>query len=289
MDSHPSPLPRPLRIAGYQGVEINVWDYAGGGPPLLLCHCTGTMGRIWDPVAAKLQSQFRLLAVDARGHGDSAKPEERLAHAWANCGRDLLAVIDALELGPGIRAAGHSGGAAHVAYAEHARPGAFSRVALIDAIIGPAEVFAGEAPLAVKARRRKAVFPDRKTARERLASKPPMNDWRPEALDAYIEHGLTPLPDGSLTLKCPREIEAWHYELGGACDLFERLGDLQFESLLITGGRSEIAPLVEAQRERLKKTHYEMIPGAGHFIPQQMPEETAGMLAAWFTAPPLTA
>ncbi|MCH7910243.1 MAG: alpha/beta fold hydrolase, partial [Candidatus Hydrogenedentes bacterium] len=62
------------RVTGFDGVALNVWDLGGDGPPLLLCHCTGTHGRVWDPLLPRLLEHFHVYAPDTRGHGDSEKP-----------------------------------------------------------------------------------------------------------------------------------------------------------------------------------------------------------------------
>ena len=41
--------PAAVKVEGHGGVGLCVWDYGGAGPDLLFCHCTGTMGRIWEP------------------------------------------------------------------------------------------------------------------------------------------------------------------------------------------------------------------------------------------------
>ena len=86
-------------MPGYLGVDINVFDYGGDGPPLLLAHCTGTHARMWDPVVAHLLEDFRVVAPDTRGHGDSEKPENLDAYVWRYSGHDLLSVIDNLVKG----------------------------------------------------------------------------------------------------------------------------------------------------------------------------------------------
>lgn len=266
-------------IAGHGGVGIRVLEYGpAAGVPLLLCHCTGTFARIWEPVIARLGAGYRVLAIDSRGQGDSDQPLDRDAYVWANSGRDVLAVIDALALGHGLLAAGHSGGAAHLAYAEMLRPGTFRKVVLMDAIIGPREVFPGESPLAALVRRRKNTFENLDTARARLRSKPPMNTWTPETLETYLAHAFRTQADGTLVLKCPGDVEAWMYEHGGACDVFERLGELQFEALVVAGAEGYGVDLATGQAERLPHARYVAVPGAGHFIPQEQPDAVAGLL-----------
>lgn len=270
--------PTARRIAGYGGVGIHVWDYGGGGPPLVLCHCTGTLARIWDPVVAELDEAFRVCAPDTRGHGDSDTPEDPEAYSWIHTGRDLLNVIDALDLGSGLVAAGHSAGAAQIAYAEWLKPGTFSRALLIDPIIGPAESFSGPNPLAEGARRRRNVFKNRAYARERLGSKPPMNAWDPRALEAYIAHGLADRADGRVELKCPGATEAEVYEHSGATDLYEHLGDLELEVTLVTSDRSDVRMLAELQRNRFKQCTFVQLEGPSHFIPQEQPGTVATLI-----------
>ena len=274
--------PRTLRVPSFDGLSINVVDYGGAGPTLLLSHCTGTFARIWDPVVARLDGRFHVYAVDSRGQGDSEQPQDFNAYPWINSGRDLLAVIDALALGPGIFAAGHSAGGAHVGYAELIRPGAFARVMLIDAIIGPAELFAGENRLAEISRRRRNTFESLGVARERLGGKPPMGHWVPEALEAYLANAFRVQDDGQLVLKCPGPVEAWMYEHGGACDLFERLSDLTAPTLVIAGGDSYVAALAEMQFHRLPDAKHIALENVGHFIPQEDPDATARLIMEWF-------
>lgn len=274
--------PTAMDVMGSGGTRICVWDYGGEGPPLLLAHCTGTLGRIWDPVVRRLGGAFRCLSVDTRGHGDSAPPQRREDLSWNLSGLDLLAVIDSLALGDGLFAVGHSAGGAHLAYAALERPGVFRRAVLIDPIIAPSTAFGSENPLSAKVRRRVNHFESRAIAKERFQSKPPMNTWSPDALDAYIEHAFAPREDGAITLKCPGDREAWFYELGGAHDVFERLNELNFPVLLITGSESYVAPLAAAQAGRLPDVQEITVQGAGHFIPQEKPDEVAKLLGDWF-------
>jgi pimeloyl-ACP methyl ester carboxylesterase len=118
-------------------------------------------------------------------------------------------------------------------------------------------------------------------ARARFASKPPMNTWSPAVLSAYVNHGLVQKPDGQVTLKCPKQVEAWLYEVGGASDLFEHLPELQSEILLLSGSLSDVRPLVLLQHPRLSRGTLEIVEGAGHFLPQEHPEITAMHLKAW--------
>lgn len=277
------PEPLPVEAVSRDGVAIRAWDYGGAGPVLMCCHCTGTCGRIWEPILRHFTGDYRFIAVDARGHGDSGKPTAREAYSWPLLGTDLLAVLDALGLDH-VMAAGHSGGATQVVAAALQRPGAFTRVALLDAIVGPPAFFAGPSRMAAAARRRKNHFDSREDAFERFRTRPPLAQWDDAALRAYIDYAIEDDPGGGVRLKCPGELEAYYYELGGQDDGFDRLGTLEAPALLVTAERSDIRPLVALQRQALPGAGFVELPGYGHFFPLDAPGETAAVLEEWFAA-----
>ncbi|MFP4502946.1 MAG: alpha/beta fold hydrolase [Candidatus Hydrogenedentota bacterium] len=278
----PPPAPVAIRVEGHGRLPINVWDYGGDGPPLVLCHCTGAVARVWDPVIGRLCGRYRPIAIDTRGHGDSGRPAQRADYAWAHSGRDILAAVDSLCPGTGLWAVGHSGGAAHIAYAALQRPGVFSRAVLIEAIVGPPEAFEGDSTLADNARRRRNTFESRADARRRFRSKPPMNTWHEEALEAYVQHGLTVQKHGGVHLKLPGEIEAFCYEMGGAHDVYDQLAQMSLPALLVAGSESNCRFLVAGQAARMPAVQERIVAGAGHFIPQERPATTAGLIDGWF-------
>ncbi len=271
-------------IESRDGLALKVWDYGGDGPPLLCCHCTGTLGRIWDPVVALLGDRFRVIAPDTRGQGDSERPADYDAFDWRHSGQDLLQILDALGIESPVRAVGHSAGSAQIAYAEHFRPGTFERAVLIDPIIGPRAAFQGERPLAKLVRKRINDFESLEDARARYVAKPPMRTWTPETVDAYMAHAFVAREDGGITLKCPGNVEAYFYEHGGVCDIYEVLGALAFEVLLVTGSESNVKALVEHQATRLRHVELRAVKGASHFIPQEQPELIATWIREWFGA-----
>ncbi len=270
--------PTAIRVDGYHDVGINVWDFGGDGPPLVLAHCTGTHSRVWDPLVPGLLPYFHVYAYDTRGHGDSDKPEDPASYRWDYSGHDLLAVIDALDLGPGISAVGHSAGGSGICYAEMHRPGAFSQVVLLDPIIGSKEAFSGPNALAAKSRRRRNDFDSFEAAIERYSSRPPLNVWDADALEAYVRFGFFTREDGGVRLKCPGEIEAAVYDGSGATDVFENLGELKFQVTLVTADESDCRRLAEAQRPRYSDVDFIMLEGCGHFIPQERPSEVTALI-----------
>lgn len=68
----------------------------GSGPPVVLLHGGALDHRMWDDQVAPLAAAgFRVLAVDARGHGRSSTPTSPFRHT-----DDLAALLTGLDLGP---------------------------------------------------------------------------------------------------------------------------------------------------------------------------------------------
>lgn len=88
-------LPVTERTIDAGGTELRVTEF-GSGAPLLLLHGIGSRAVSWLPVAATLGREFRVHALDQRGHGASAKPAT--GYVLADYARDLDAAIEALGL-----------------------------------------------------------------------------------------------------------------------------------------------------------------------------------------------
>lgn len=269
----------------HAATAIQVWDYAGGDPAILFCHCAGGCARLWDPVIKYLRLSNRLLAVDARGHGDSDKPRHPSAYTWQGFAEDILAVAEFMGLAPSLLGVGHSGGAATLVHAAWKCPGLFSHLVLMDAIIAPPEFFSEVGVLVDAARNRKEVFASREEARDRLGGKPPMNAWHPEVLESYLDYALYLQEDGTLRLKCPPKIESWIYGCGGMTDLYEHLAEVRSKVLIITGENSYMVSYAHLQHSRLPHAELVTLPETGHFIPQERPQEVAELIASFLGRP----
>ena len=58
------------------GVETYYELYGESGEKVLLLHGWGCDHKLMEPVAEQLQKQFRVLAIDFPGHGESGRPPE---------------------------------------------------------------------------------------------------------------------------------------------------------------------------------------------------------------------
>ena len=263
------------------GVTIPVHDLGGSGPPLLLCHATGFHGLVWGPFAGLLAERFRVWSLDFRGHGD-AGPPPALPLDWRGVGDDVLAVVDELGLERPF-GFGHSMGGAALLLAEASRPGTFGALVCFEPIVFPMEgPPGGRGDLAAGARRRRADFASRDEAFANFASKPPLSSFAPEALRAYVDHGLADRPGGGVTLKCRPEVEAATYEGAPAHPGWSRLPEVRCPTTVMTGETTDAVggELARLQAGRLPEGRVEVLPGVGHFGPMEDPPLVARAVEA---------
>jgi pimeloyl-ACP methyl ester carboxylesterase len=90
------------------------WGGDGGRPPVLLHHgFVANAHANWDVtgvVDALVAAGHRVIAPDARGHGDSDKPHDPARYGEARMAEDLVALVDALGVGE-VDLVGYSMGA----------------------------------------------------------------------------------------------------------------------------------------------------------------------------------
>lgn len=273
----PTPTHRFLTV---QDVRLHVVDWGGEGPPAILLHATGFHARLWDPIARRLSSRFRVLAPDARGHGDSEKP--KTGYAWSVFIADIIGLMDALGL-RGAIAVGHSMGATTLAGAAAERSDLFERIVLLDMVLFPREfreLPEAHNPMVAAARNRRQHWSSREEIFDSYRGRPPFDTWREECLRLYIEHGTELTAEGSVKLKCPGEIEAQVFAGGVSFDAWSRLEHVSPPALLVRGERSPAFPESVADRalDRLPRGRLVAIPGATHFIPMEEPEKVASAI-----------
>ncbi|MGH9285380.1 MAG: alpha/beta fold hydrolase, partial [Acidimicrobiales bacterium] len=270
-------------VAGDE-VRVAVHPLGGQGPAVLMAHATGFHGRVWAPVAAALPG-FRCLGVDLRGHGDTPAPPDG-DFDWDGFGRDLLAVVDGLGLERPL-GVGHSCGATALLLAEAARPGAFGGLWLYEPVVFPVDTplpRAPEHPMVTRARARRADFASREEAYAYFAGRPLFAASHPEALRAYVEHGLADVAGGGVTLKCRPADEAEVFAAGVANRAYSRLARVACPTTLACGAATDaFGPAVMAvQAARLAHASTVVLEGVGHLGPMEDPVAVAVAVAAAF-------
>lgn len=274
-----------MTTARADGVRIQIHHLGGTGDPLLAVHATGFHGRVWEPFVPKLRETFSVVSFDQRGHGDSDKPAT--GYEWVRFGEDALAVVDELELSRPV-GIGHSAGAAALVFAETSRPGTFSKLVLMDPVTPEPEIGAVMAsdsnPMSDAARRRRAVWDSPEQMIERLKKGSPLATWRDEFLRAYVTYGTRQTENGRFEIKCPPEVEAQIYTMGGRHDGWDRLSSLQPPTLLLVGAESPMwfGDRGSVAASRMPNGVVDTVAG-GHFFPMENPSETIDKITTWLS------
>ena len=289
---HP-PRRRRFTVAQGPAIEISALDWGGEKPLALLHHANGMCAATWTLVAEALMSDYRVVAIDARGHGDSTSPGRYPMHAFVD---DLAAVARALlaetrypRIAFGI---GSSFGGMVTAAAEATTPGLFGRIAMLDPPIHPDDALRARLDpsggivdprlqIATQARRRTAVWPSREVARQAWSGKPMFARWRPRAFDLYLAEGFRDRADGQVELKCAPEVEATIFATSGDLDIYALAPAVRAPVLLVRAERGNLPERAFAHLATLLPRCTSVTADLGHLMPLEDPERTFDLLYAF--------
>jgi pimeloyl-ACP methyl ester carboxylesterase len=87
-----------LFVTSPDGTRI-AYDVIGEGLPLVLLHGGGYTRQNWHDVGyvKRLKDDFKVIAIEIRGNGESDKPTESACYTTDRMGQDILAVADACD------------------------------------------------------------------------------------------------------------------------------------------------------------------------------------------------
>ena len=266
------------------------------GPTLLLVHATGFHARVWDQIIARLPA-CHSIALDLRGHGRS---EKKSIDDWRTLGQDQAKLVEALDLDD-IVGVGHSMGAHAMIDAAASHPDRFRRLVLVDPTVAepaayvdaPPADLGGEMHPAAKRRNR---FESVDAMMERLADRSSFHLFEPQIFRDYCEYGLEPADDGDgFVLACPPEIEAAVYMTSRSnSSVYDSVRSLAIPVLIlrarapspdVTGAMvfstSPTWPGLAAEFKQGRELHY---PDRTHFLPMEIPDEVAALIAEELTS-----
>ena len=88
-----------MPYANNNGVKI-YYEVEGEGPPLVLGHGMIFNGKDWYicGYVAELKKDYRLIVLDARGHGQSDKPDEMGAYDYKTMAEDVIVIMNDLNM-----------------------------------------------------------------------------------------------------------------------------------------------------------------------------------------------
>ncbi|MGP3991056.1 alpha/beta fold hydrolase [Streptomyces sp. 3N207] len=247
----------------------------GEGPPVVLTHGSPASSYLWREVAPVLARNHTVHVWDLLGYGDS-RADEGVAPTIARQARTLveLAAHWGIDDG-GAMLVGHDIGGGVVARAHLLEGLAAARLALVDAaVLGP-----WNTPFTEHQQRHAEVyrtmpadiFGDLVAARFTSATHHPMP---PEAARAYA----APWQGADGQRRWLDQVEAVSFE--DTREVVDRLGEVAVPSLVLWGEEDRwlAPPTADRLAAAIPGARRELIPGGGHFLPEDRPLETAHAL-----------
>lgn len=274
-------------------VRIHVVEWGDPqAPALLCCHGFWDHARSFAVLGPLLATRYRVVALDARGHGDS---DWASAYSWATHIADMVAV--ARWIGGPLHLIGHSMGGGQVVDGARALPELVRAVVNIDGF-GPPPMTADEEARTVE--RFTGFLEQRRT----VAARP---DWRPYAtLEQLIARRQAQNPRLSsewlryFVFHAARQAaDGWRWKadplLGQGTGpwrpdwIAHGYARVQQPMLAVVGSEDDTwGPLPDAiVGPRLAGVPHltrATIAGAGHFVHMERPRETAALILDWLEA-----
>ena len=272
------PHSRRFRTPGGPGIHVLDWDgqERDKGPPAVLLHGGSLTARTWDYVALALRADFRLVALDLRGHGASDWADDYSIESFAS---DVRLVLDGLAI-ERVHLVGMSLGGMVACEFALGYPGRTESLVMVDVTSRP--VFAATARMrAFMTAFRGAATVDEVV--ERALAVSPRSD--PERLRYRMRALLKRDDHGRLVWKSDRRrLTDYPMILKHLAGFERRVPDMTAPFLLARGGESAIVTEDAAHdfTARFPDGRWINIAGAGHNVQEDNPRDLADALRAFW-------
>ena len=255
----------PSFTADVNDVTVGYVRTGRGKPPALLLHGLMGAGATWTPVARLLEAELDVVMPDARGHGRSSAPSA--GYRYSDLAGDVIGLIDDLPLNAPLLV-GHSMGGMTAALVAARAGHLLGGLVLVDpTFLSPErqhEVYESD----VAAQHTDALSRGRAALLKEALSRHPRRS--PELVELQVQARMDTSPAAIDILRPPNPP---YRELVAAIDV---------PTLLVIGDRTVVTPALAAELQdgtpHLQVRH---IPGAGHGLPFDRPEEVAASVLAF--------
>ena len=271
-------LPQARRFRAHDAAELNVLDWGGDGEPIVFLHGGALTAHSWDLVCLGLRDRYRCLALDLRGHGDSAWGEVYRIDAAVH---DVATLLERFELTRAHLVGNSLGGlvAAHFA-ATHAH--AAASLTLVD--VGPNVNFAATQRIRDYIEHTDGL-PSFGAAIEAGMKVNPLIDR--EALEYRLLHSMREDEHGRVFWKQDRRrMHDYDYFLGKIAEIEELAPSIGCPVLVARGERSRVFSDAAAQAcaESFARGRWVRVENSGHNIQESNPAAFIGVLRDFLAA-----
>jgi pimeloyl-ACP methyl ester carboxylesterase len=237
----PQPSPYADRFVEAGGLKLHYQDFGTAGRPTMLClHGGAANGHWFDFVAAGFTPDFHVLALDQRGHGDSAWADPP-AYSYFDYAADIDKAAAKLDLRDFVLVGHSMGGMVSLVYAA-TYPGRLKKLVIVDSSIKLSE----ERLAAMRdvGNRTGSGYATREELAARYRLRPAGTLASPEVVRHIGGYSARQFPDGTWRHKFDRLVYATREGMDGM-PYWDRV---KVPALLVKGGRSpRITPEILAQ------------------------------------------
>jgi len=278
-----APDERESFIPTRDGLSLRVREWGNpDGQPLVLLHGLRGYSGTWRGLAGALGADWRLIAIDQRGRGESSWDPGRNYYTDAYLA-DLEALVDQLPLGR-FTLLGHSmGGTTAYAYAAR-HPDRLDALIIEDIAPGSSVSGAGAERIKAEMAALPEDFADWGAARAYWRNaRPSVGE---EALEQRLAESLGETPDGRV---------GWRYDAAGISrtrlepdparivDLWPVVEAIRTPAFVIRGGKSDFCRLdtvLEMERRNPRFTHA-TVPMASHYVHDDAADVFHALVEGW--------
>ena len=253
------------------------YEIQGSGPPVVLLHPFPSHHEFWLPVIPALESRYRLILPDLRGHGQSEigqGPALMPKHA-----ADIACIMDAAGVGKAAFIVCSIGGYIIFEFLRHFR----SRVSAIALCNTRPQPDTAEA----RANRLKSADAVLEQGTEQF-----LQGLIPKLLGATTLSARPDLVEGALRMMRKMSPEDISQVLRGMADRPDSVPDLKhinLPTLIVIGEEDTFSTAADGElmRQNIPGSRLKVIPKAGHYAPWERPEAVAPLLRQFLDFVPL--
>ena len=245
------------------GIALHVEEHGTGDPSLVFLHYYGGSSRTWKHVTARLAPQFRTIAIDHRGWGQSASPAD--GYGLADLAADAEGVIEALDLQHYVLV-GHSMGGKVAQLMASRQPSGLAGLILV----APSP----PSPMVMPAQAREMLagaYATRETVQAAIDTVLTAKPLSAADREQVIEDSLRGAPPAKVAWPQSTSLE----------DIAAAVGDIDVPILVIAGGLDRVDPPIRLRAEllpRIPQATMHVLPDVGHLSMLEAPGEVATLI-----------
>ncbi len=253
-----------MRLRLSNGLSLG-YRTRGAGRLVVLLHPVGTRGEFWDPVVDLLETEYRTIAVDFRGHGESDTP--RRGFSLEDLADDVIELLKVQDAEGAVVIGCSLGGMVTQAIALKA-PELLSAIVIADT--GYMQTDQTRQAMTERARAARNGMPTVVASTLERWSPADFRASHPEVVERIRGWLLSDDPT----------VFAWCWEAIRDLNHGERLAAVHLPALVIRGSEDASArrDTMQAMAKLLPRGRFVEIPGAGHVAPLEQPAQFVALV-----------